>query len=100
MFYFDINDFTSIIIDLIILSFLILNFFIKAKDNFWYKFKILLIWIFIIFIITIMYNNKNILFKNTTSCSTLNNQNNSLVIKNPAMGIFAFLTINSEKYYF
>lgn len=101
MFSLDIGDWGNIIFNLIILSFLISSFFIRAKDNFWYKIKILLIWIFAILVITITYNNRNILFKNIIPYSAYDSQDNSLTIRKSNDGHFYIsLIVNNKKILF
>lgn len=101
MFSLDIEDWGNIIFNLITLSFLISSFFIRTKDNFWYKIKILLIWIFAILVITITYNNRNILFKNIIPYSAYDNQNNSLTIRKSNDGHFYIsLIVNNKKILF
>ena len=101
MFSLDIEDWGNIIFNLITLSFLISSFFIRTKDNFWYKIKILLIWIFAILVITITYNNRNILFKNIIPYSAYDNQDNSLTIRKSNDGHFYIsLIVNNKKILF
>lgn len=61
MFNFDYNTIGSLIFQLLLLAILILTFFIRSGTARSKKFQSIIIWLFIIFVGTIVYNNKSLL---------------------------------------
>lgn len=61
MFNFDYNTIGSLIFQLLLLAILILTFFIRSGTARSKKFQSIIIWLFIIFVGTIIYNNKSLL---------------------------------------
>lgn len=61
MFNFDYNTIGSLIFQLLLLAILILTFFIRSGTDRSKKFQSIAIWLLIIFIGTIVYNNKSLL---------------------------------------
>ena len=61
MFNFDYNTIGSLIFQLLLLAILILTFFIRSGTARSKKFQSIIIWLFTIFVGTIIYNNKSLL---------------------------------------